>query len=184
MENFVKLNATSTTTLTIDNFNLNTPASQSLWNSTVDTGSNYSQQQWEATNGGTTGRLQLTNAGGVTTYTLDIEKTVITGSVQGNVLPLTVNSNTASLNLDSGNFFVLALTGSQDIRIEPSNIKPGQTINLKLNTTGSGTVSFPTSVKQVSGSSYVPTTTTGVDVVTLVSFDSNDLYLASVKNLI
>jgi len=98
--------------------------------------------------------------------------------------PLTVNSNTASLNLDSGNFFVLALTGSQDIRIEPSNIKPGQTINLKLNTTGSGTVSFPTSVKQVSGSSYVPTTTTGVDVVTLVSFDSNDLYLASVKNLI
>ena len=184
MENFVKLNATSTTTLTIDNFNLNTPASQSLWNSTVDTGSNYSQQQWEATNGGTTGRLQLTNAGGVTTYTLDIEKTVITGSVQGNVLPLTVNSNTASLNLDSGNFFVLALTGSQDIRIEPSNVKPGQTINLKLNTTGSGTVSFPTSVKQVSGSSYVPTTTTGVDVVTLVSFDSNDLYLASVKNLI
>jgi hypothetical protein len=109
---------------------------------------------------------------------------IITGSVQGNVLPLTIASNTASLNLDNGNFFVLALTGSQDIRIEPSNIKPGQTVSIKLNTTGSGTVSFPTSVKQASGSAYVPTTGTSVDVITMVSFDSSDLYLANVKNLI
>ena len=184
MENFVKLNATSTTTLGIDNFNLNTPASQSLWTSTVDTGSNYTQQLAQVTNGGTTGRLELRNAGGVTTYTIDVEKTVVTGSIQGNVLPLTVSSNTASLNLDNGNFFELALTGSSDIRIEPSNIKPGQTVNLKLNTTGSGTVSFPSSVKQVSGSSYVPSTGTTTDIVTLVSFDSSNLYLANVKNLI
>ena len=108
----------------------------------------------------------------------------ITGSVNGNVNNLTVASNTASLNLNNGNFFVLALTGSQDIRIEPSNIKAGQTVNIKLNTTGSATVSFPAVVKQVSGSSYVPTTTTGVDVITLVSFDNTDLYLANVKNLI
>ena len=109
---------------------------------------------------------------------------VITGSVQGNVLPLTVASNTASLNLNNGNFFVLALTGSLDIRIEPSNIKPGQTVNLKLNTTGSGTVSFPTSVLQQSGSAYVPTTTVGTDIITMVSFDSTNLFLANVKNLI
>jgi hypothetical protein len=109
---------------------------------------------------------------------------VITGSVQGNVLPLTVTSNTASLNLNDGNFFELALTGSQNIRIEPSNIKPGQTINVKLNTTGSGTVSFPTSVKQVSGSAYVPSTGTTTDIITLVSFDSSNLFLANVKNFI
>jgi hypothetical protein len=100
------------------------------------------------------------------------------------VTPLTVASNTASLNLNNGNFFELALTGSQDIRIEPSNIKPGQTINIKLNTTGSGTVSFPTSVKQVSGSAYVPTTGTSTDIITMVSFDSTNLFLANVKNLI
>jgi len=108
----------------------------------------------------------------------------ITGSVNGNVNSLTVASNTASLNLNNGNFFELALTGSQDIRIEPSNIKAGQTINIKLNTTGSGTVSFPTSVKQVSGSAYVPSTGTTTDIITLVSFDSTNLYLANVKNLI
>jgi hypothetical protein len=108
----------------------------------------------------------------------------LTGSVQGNVLPLTVSSNTASLNLDNGNFFELALTGSSDIRIEPSNIKPGQTVNIKLNTTGSGTVSFPTSVKQPSGSAYVPTTAVGTDIITMVSFDSTNLYVANVKNLI
>jgi hypothetical protein len=184
MENFVKLNATSTTTLAIDNFNLNTPASQSLWTSTVNTGSNYTEQQSQVTNGGTTGTLGLRNTGGVTTYTIDVKKTVVTGSIQGNVLPLTVSSNTASLNLNNGNFFELALTGSSNIRIEPSNIKPGQTINIKLNTTGSGTVSFPTSVKQVSGSSYVPSTGTTTDIVTLVSFDSTNLFLANVKNLI
>jgi len=184
MENFVKLNAASVNTLNIDNFNLNTPASQSLWSSTVDTGSNYTQQRAEVTNGGTTGFVQLRNSGGVTTYTIDVEKTVVTGSIQGNVGGLTISSNTASLNLDNGNFFTLQLVEGTDTRIEPSNIKPGQTINVKLNTTGSATVSFPSSVKQPSGSQYVPTTTTGVDVITLVSFDSSDLYLASVKNLI
>ena len=184
METFVKLNAASVNTLNIDNFNLNTPASQSLWSSTVDTGSNYSQQRIEVTNGGTTGFLNLRNTGGVTTYTIDVEKTVVTGSIQGNVNGLSISSNTASLNLDNGNFFTLQLVEGTDTRIEPSNIKPGQTINLKLNTTGSATVSFPSSVKQPSGSQYVPTTTTGVDIVTLVSFDSSDLYLANVKNLI
>jgi hypothetical protein len=108
----------------------------------------------------------------------------ITGSIQGNVNNLTVTSNTASLNLNDGNFFNLQLTGSQDIRIEPSNIKPGQTINVKVNTVGGGTVSFPSSVKQISGSPYVPTSTTGTDIITMVSFDGSDLFLANVKNLI
>ena len=113
-----------------------------------------------------------------------IGNTILTGSVQGNVNNLTVSANTASLNLNDGNFFQLQLTGSQNIRIEPSNIKPGQTVNIRLNTTGSGTVSFPTSVRQVSGSAYVPSTGTTTDIITLVSFDSSNLFLANVKNLV
>ena len=109
---------------------------------------------------------------------------LITGSVQGNVSALSISSNTASLNLNNGNFFTLQLVSGSNTRIEPSNIKPGQTVSVLLNTTGSATVTFPTSVKQVSGSAYVPTTTTGVDVITLISFDSSSLYLANVKNLI
>jgi hypothetical protein len=109
----------------------------------------------------------------------------ITGSVNGNVNNLTVASNTASLNLNDGNFFVLQLTGSVDTHINPSNIKAGQTVNIKLNTTGSGTISFPSGiVKQASGSAYVPSTDTTTDIITLVSFDNTTLFLANVKNLI
>ena len=107
----------------------------------------------------------------------------ITGSVQGNVNSLSIASNTASLNLANGNFYTLQLVSGSNTRIEPSNIAQGQTVNILLSTTGSATVSFPTSVLQVSGSSYVPTTTTSKDIITLVSFDSSSLYLANVKNL-
>jgi len=110
--------------------------------------------------------------------------TEITGSLRGNVSDLTISSNTASLDLATGNFFTLQLVPGSNTFINPSNISPGQTINLKVNTTGSATVSFPSTVKQVSGSAYVPTTTTGVDIVTFISFDSTDLYLSNVKNLV
>ena len=110
--------------------------------------------------------------------------TTITGSVQGNVNSLSISSNTASLNLNDSNFFTLQLVSGSATHIEPTNIKPGQTINIKLNTTGSATVTFPSSVDQVSGSSYVPSTGTTTDIITLISFDSSILYLASIKNLI
>jgi hypothetical protein len=110
--------------------------------------------------------------------------TTFTGSVVGNVSALSITSNTASLNLNTGNFFTLQLVSGSNTFINPSNIKAGQTINLRVNTTGSATVSFPTSVKQVSGSAYVPTTTTGVDIVTFISFDTSSLFLSNVKNLV
>jgi len=177
------------------NYDLAQITTQSQVYQTVITGSNLVETGLQSNNMGSDYSLKLinqsgtgslhTNANVTVTGSLTVNgSTVITGSVQGNVLPLTVTSNTASLNLNNGNFFELALTGSSDIRIEPSNIKPGQTINIKLNTTGSGTVSFPTSVKQPSGSAYVPTTTVGTDIITMVSFDSTNLYVANVKNLI
>jgi len=113
-----------------------------------------------------------------------IGDTTITGSVQGNVNALSISSNTASLDLNTGNFFTLQLVSGSATHINPSNIKPGQTVNIRINTTGSATVTFPSSVDQVSGSSYVPTTTTGIDIITLVSFDSSILFLANVKNLV
>ena len=110
--------------------------------------------------------------------------TVFSGSIRGEVRELTIASNTASLDCSTDNFFTLQLVSGSNTFINPSNILPGQTINLRVNTTGSATVSFPSSVKQVSGSSYVPTTTTGVDVVTFISFDNSSLLLSNVKNLV
>ncbi|CAB5214297.1 Collagen triple helix repeat, partial [uncultured Caudovirales phage] len=109
----------------------------------------------------------------------------ITGSVVGAVNSLSISSQTASLNLNNGDFFTLQLVSGSATHINPSNIKPGQTVNILLNTTGSGTVTWPANVvrQPASGSQYVPTTTTGKDIISLVSFDGSNLYLTSVKNL-
>ena len=112
------------------------------------------------------------------------QNAVFSGSIRAKVNALTISSATASLDCSIGNFFTLQLVSGSNTFINPSNILPGQTINLKVATTGSGTVSFATTVKQVSGSSYVPTTTTSNDIVTFIAFDSSNLYLANVKNLI
>jgi len=109
---------------------------------------------------------------------------VVTGSTRGNVTALSIVSNTASLNLSTGNFFTLQLVSGSNTYINPSNILPGQTSLITLYTTGSATVSFPSSVKQPSGSAYVPTTSTGVDILTLASIDSTSLYVIGVKNMI
>jgi hypothetical protein len=108
----------------------------------------------------------------------------ITGSVGGNIVPLTISSNTASLDLSKGTFYTLQLVSGSNTFINPTNIQPGYTVNVLINTTGSATVSFPSSVKQISGSSYVPTTTTGKDVLSLATFDNSSVYLVSAKNLL
>jgi hypothetical protein len=109
---------------------------------------------------------------------------IVTGSTRGNVTVLTISSNTASVDLSVGNFFTLQLVSGSNTHINPSNILPGQTSLLTLSTTGSATVSFPSSVKQPSGSAYIPTTSTGVDILTFVSVDSSTLYVANIKNMI
>jgi hypothetical protein len=107
-----------------------------------------------------------------------------TGSILGNVTALTISSNTASLDLTSGSFYTLQLVSGSNTFINPTNIRAGQTVSILVSTTGSATVSFPAIVDQPSGSAYVPTTTTGKDVLTLISFDTTNLHLVSVKNLI
>jgi hypothetical protein len=200
MENFIKLNATSPKAFVIDNFNLNNPSYQSYWVSTVDTGSQFVEQKSYVSTGTVSGSQTLNVTPSASTYELIADNAKITGSlsvsgklkvvdgitgsINGNVVPLSITSNTASLNLNDGNFFTIILNGGVDTRIEPSNLKAGQTVNILVGTTGSATVSFPSSVKQVSGSTYVPSTGTTVDILTLVSFDSSYLYLANVKNLI
>ena len=106
---------------------------------------------------------------------------IVTGSTQGNVTALSISSATASLDLAVGSFFTLQLVSGSNTHINPSNIQPGLTATLLLSTTGSATVSFPSTIK--TGSAYVPTTTTGKDVLTFISFDATNLYLAAVKNL-
>jgi hypothetical protein len=110
----------------------------------------------------------------------------ITGSLVGQPISQSVSSNTASLDLATGNFFNLTLPASTNTYITASGQIPGQTINLKITqqaTTGS--VTFGSGIKQVSGSAYTATTTANaVDIVTFISFDETGLYLSNVKNLV
>jgi hypothetical protein len=135
---------------------------------------------------GITGSLQGTSSFSLTSSYLNPlnQSLIITGSVLGNVTTLSISSNTASLDLSLGSFYTLQLVSGSNTFINPTNIRAGETVSLLVSTTGSATVSFPSIVLQPSGSSYIPTTTTGKDVLTFISFDNTNLYLASVKNLI
>jgi hypothetical protein len=112
---------------------------------------------------------------------------VITGSLRGSVNALTISSQTASLDLSTSNFFTLSLVSGSTTYLNPSNINPGQTVNIKIQqpAVSFGSIAFPSIVKQASGSAYTPTiSANAIDIITLISFDSTDLYLSNVKNLI
>ena len=104
----------------------------------------------------------------------------ISGSFRGGVSALSVVSNTASLNCSTNNFFTLQLIPSANVHISASNIQPGQTINVLVSTTGSGTVSLSSNI-DTSTVPYIPTTATSKDVLTFISWDSSTLYFNFVK---
>ena len=109
----------------------------------------------------------------------------ITGSVYGNVVSMSIASSTASMDLNIGNFFTLTLPGNASTRINPTNIKPGQTANLVLTTGTLSTASFASNVKFATGSTYVPTQINGAtDIITFISFDNSIIYASSIKTLV
>jgi hypothetical protein len=113
--------------------------------------------------------------------------TEITGSLRGQVLPLSISGNTASVNLSTNNFFTLTLANGTGTNINPTNINPGQTVNILVTqgSLGTGTVTFPSLVKQPSGSLYTGTAAANaIDIVTMIAFDSTNVYVSSVRNMI
>jgi len=134
-----------------------------------------------------TGSVNLSSTLNVTGVTTLKDDVIITGSLRGNVNALSISSQTSSLDCSTGNFFTLLLVSGSTTFVNPSNILPGQTINLRIKqaSVASGSISFASSVKQVSGSAYTPTATAnGEDIVTFISFDSTNLYLSNIKNFV
>jgi hypothetical protein len=112
---------------------------------------------------------------------------VITGSLRGQVSALTISSNTASVSMSTNNFFTLALVNGANTHINPTNINPGQTVNIRVTqgSLGTGTVSFPSFVDQASGSLYTGSAVANaIDIVTMVTFDSTTVFMSSVRNMI
>jgi hypothetical protein len=111
---------------------------------------------------------------------------VYSGSVRGNVIPLTVTSNTASIDCSLGNFFTLTLPSSTFTYLNPTNIKKGETISLLITQgTPVGGIEYGTSIKFPSNNGYVTTPITGSkDILTFISFDETTLYSVATKNLV
>jgi hypothetical protein len=113
--------------------------------------------------------------------------TEITGSLRGQVSTLSISSNTASVNMSTNNFFTLALVNGANTHINPTNINPGQTVNIRVTqgSLGTGTVSFPSIVDQPSGSLYTGSMiANAIDIVTMITFDSSIVFVSSVRNMI
>ena len=127
-------------------------------------------------------------------YTQSVENTLATlastgsntfsGSINAEVIPLTITSQTASIDFSQGNFFTLTLPNSSiDTHIDASNIKAGMTSNVRINTIGSGSVSFSSDFQFPVLNSYIPSTLNTTDILTFVTFDTSLLYGVSVKRL-
>jgi hypothetical protein len=111
----------------------------------------------------------------------------ITGSAKGKVAALTVASSTASLDCSSGNFFTLTIPASTVTLINPINIQAGQTVGVLLRQNNpTGSVRWPSNCKFSSGSAAFTGSAiaNAIDLVTFVSFDTTNLYMGGVKNLI
>jgi cytoskeletal protein CcmA (bactofilin family) len=102
---------------------------------------------------------------------------VYSGSVRGQVFPITISSNTASIDCSKGNFFTLSLPAGTT-RLEATNVLPGETLSLRIfNETTSSAVTTGTSVKFPTGFTYIPTAvSSSTDIITFLSFDNSSIF--------
>ena len=107
-----------------------------------------------------------------------------TGSTYGNVVALSVSSNTASIDLNTGNYFTLTLPASTTTNLNLTNVKPGVTATLVLSTDTASSSSFSYNVKQPSGSLYYPSNSGSSDIITFVAVNSTTINAISVLKMI
>ena len=128
-------------------------------------------------------RLNVTATTGSNVFT---GSQTITGSVYGNVVSMSIASQTASMDLRVGNFFTLTLVSGSTTHLTATNIRPGQTVNLLVNqpSVGTGSVSYNSTFDFPAGANYVATPiTSSKDILSLITFDSSILYATSINNL-
>ena len=111
---------------------------------------------------------------------------IISGSLRGGVITLSVSSQTASMNCSLGNFFILNLPTASTTYLNPTNVQPGQSIQL-LVTQGSttGSLNYPSTILFATGSDYSASIyTNSKDILSFLAMDATNLYGVSVKNFV
>jgi hypothetical protein len=149
----------------------------------IDSGSNSYFEGTLNVSGSTTitGSLILSSSNAIELQV--IGNSVFTGSAFGNVISMSIASNTASMDLNTGNYFTLSLPSGSSTRISPTNIQAGTSATLVITTLSGSLVTFDSSVKQPSGSAYVPTSGS-IDILSFVSVNSSSLFVVSTLNMI
>jgi hypothetical protein len=108
----------------------------------------------------------------------------ITGSAKGNIVPITIASSTASLDMNAGSYFTLTLANTATTHIRATNITPGTTATLLITTGTNSSASLAPTLLQPSGSFYTASFSSGKkDVLSLVSFDTTNMYVVSTKTM-
>jgi hypothetical protein len=107
---------------------------------------------------------------------------IVTGSARGNVVPITIVSSTASLDMTSGSYFTLTLANTANTHIRVTSITPGVNATLLITTGTDSSASLSPLLLQPSGSYYTASLGSGKkDVLSLVAFDSTNMYVVSTK---
>jgi hypothetical protein len=98
---------------------------------------------------------------------------------------VTVASNTASIDLNAGNFFTVTLANNVTTHFNVFNANPGENANIFVTTGTVSTASFSTNVRQPSGSLYLPSSGSGIkDVLSLVAESSTLVHIVNAKRFI
>ena len=124
-------------------------------------------------------------SGTITNATLS-GSVAITGSVLGEVVALSIASNTASMDVGRGNFFTLTLVSGSRTHVSASNIVPGRTLSLRIKqaSTLSGSITFSNNIKFPSYSAYTNTRVANAeDIISCITFDTGSLYATSINQL-
>jgi hypothetical protein len=108
----------------------------------------------------------------------------ITGSATGGVINL-IDLGAITLDFSQSNFFTLTPATGSLLLITPSNIQPGQTVNLQITQpTPPATVNFSGEFKFAGGIRYAASATGGaIDILSMVTFDSSSIYVSFLKNM-
>lgn len=152
--------------------------------SLVDNGNNTSTALIKSDTNILNGATQITGSLGISAGA------IVSGSVRGNVNPITISGTyTASFDFSTANFFEVTLTSGADTRVEATNVKPGQTVNVLVQQPvigGTGTISFSDAFQFPAVSPYTASLGDNVkDIVTFITFaDTSSIYSVAVKNLI
>ena len=130
-----------------------------------------------------TGSLILSSSNAVELQV--IGNSVFTGSAFGNVVALSITSNTASMDLSLGNYFTLTLAGTATTHISASNVQPGTSATLVITTGTNSSASLAPTMLQPSGSAYSATNGSGKkDVLSIVSVSTGVPFVVSTLNMI